>query len=115
MNLERVIALTLRIGVVLSASLVAGGLVLFYAEGLANPPASSSFTLPAVIAGVAGGNPVSLMLLGIVVLVITPVLRVSELALNYLWQRDRLYAVISLLVLLLMMVGIVLLPVFYHG
>ncbi len=52
----------------------------------------------------------SLMLLGIIVPVTTPVLRAVELALNYLWQRDKLYAGIALVVLMLMLFGMILLP-----
>jgi uncharacterized membrane protein len=110
-NLEWQISLTLRIGVILSSLLVIIGLGLYFIEGDQSLLVSNSFTLFQVITGLASGNPIAIVLLGVAVLVITPVLRVFELLLSYLGQRDKTYVAFSFLVLLFVVVGIVLLPI----
>lgn len=115
MKLENVISWTLRIGVTLSALLVVSGIVLYFAEGDTSVSVSSSFTVTKIFAGVAQADPLAIILLGVIVLIATPVIRVFELLLNYVWNRDRLYVLLSFLVLFFMLAGIILLPILKAG
>ena len=110
MRLERVVSLTLRIGVITASVLVVVGLILYFAEGDMSSLVSSNFNVGQVLAGLARADPLSIIFLGVIVLIATPLLRVLELALDYAWERDRIYVLLSLIVLVLMVVGIVLLP-----
>jgi uncharacterized membrane protein len=111
LNLEKIISYTLRIGVILSALLVIIGLAIYFVEGDRNLSVSSSFDFFQVFVGLARGDPLAIMLLGVIVLVLTPLLRVFELVLSYAWERDRLYITLSSVVLLFMVAGIILLPI----
>ncbi|BBD73079.1 membrane protein [Sulfodiicoccus acidiphilus] len=111
MNLERVVSLTLRTGVILSSALVIGGLVLFYVEGRNTTISSSYFNLSRMAQGLLHLDPLAIIMLGVAVLVATPVIRVLELGINYVAaDRDRLYVALSFAVLALMLIGILLLP-----
>jgi uncharacterized membrane protein len=110
MNLEKIVSLTLRIGVILSSSIVLVGLFLFFVRGNPTLTSSAEFDVAGVLEGIARGNPSAIILLGIIVLVVTPALRVFELLLSYALERDRLYTLLSILVLFFMAFGIVFLP-----
>ncbi|MEM3670446.1 MAG: DUF1634 domain-containing protein [Thermoprotei archaeon] len=110
MNLERIISLTLRVGVILSSVLVVSGLTLFYIEGGNSHVNTSMYSLVQLFEGLTSAQPVSLILVGVIVLVATPTLRVLELVLNYVWEKDRLYVLLSGLVLALMLTGIIVVP-----
>lgn len=67
----------------------------------------SGLTSPgAVFAGVAGLEPRALMQLAVLILIATPVLRVAAAGVIFAVQRDRLYVVVSLLVLAGLAVGL---------
>lgn len=111
MSLEKIIGTTLRVGVVLSATLVVLGLTLLYADRSPSHINSSSYGIHQVLVGLISGNPASIVFLGVIVLVATPTIRVLELVLNYAWEKDRLYVVLSAMVLTLMLFGILVLPI----
>ena len=111
MNIEKVVSYTLRIGVILSSALVVTGLALYEIEGKVVLYNSSAFNVLKVLEGVAHANPIALMFLGVMILVSTPVLRVFELFLDYVWRKDKTYGVLSFLVLFFMLIGIIVLPV----
>jgi uncharacterized membrane protein len=113
MKLERVISLTLRTGVILSATLVVLGLLLYYAEGTPSVLRTSSVSVYSVFIGLLSLKPESVILLGVIILIATPVVRVLELFVDYLWGRDKMYAALSFVVLFVMLVGIFVLP-FVH-
>ena len=106
----RWLGLVLRTGVLLSASLVAGGGVLYLRqhEGLA--PDYQTFRLEgpelrsmqAIVEDVDLHSGRGLIQLGVLALIVTPVARVVFAALGFLAQRDWLYAGVSLLVLFLL-------------
>jgi uncharacterized membrane protein len=114
-RLEVAIALLLRIGVVLAAILVAiGGVMVlrhpestvpnyrvFHAPGDAS--ATSATTAMHSISGVfrhlRDGSGVSIIALGLLVLIATPIARVVFAVVGFARERDMLYTVISLIVL----------------
>jgi len=104
----------LRYGVVLAAVLVAAGGVAYlferwdYAEHYRMFVGSpESLTSPAaILRGALALDPASLIALGLVVLVLTPVARVAFALLAFAEQRDRLYVILSLIVLVVLSIGL---------
>jgi len=110
LRVERIISLTLRIGVVASSLLVITGLVLYLIS------AANSFIPTSEVNGLKlaelllQGSPEGIILLGVIVLILTPVVRVLELLIDYAWARDKIYIILSMAVLILMLFGIFALP-----
>jgi uncharacterized membrane protein len=65
-------------------------------------------SLRAVAAGVAHGRPVAIIFLGLLLLIFTPVLRVIGAGVYFAAAGERRYALISLLILGLLLLGFVL-------
>ena len=120
-ELNEDIGKVLRYGVVLSSLVVAAGLALM----LSAPPPGAPVTLQGIIAahfggptlspsmllaGIASGNPVSVLQLGTLILIATPIARVAASALLFLRERDMLYVGIAMLVL-----GMLLFAIFVVG
>ena len=96
---------------ILSSVLVVSGSVLYFLTGNTSTLTSSSFGLYQIATGLIVGNPIAIIFLGVVVLILTPVLRVFELFLDFLWEKDSTYVLLSFLVLFFMVFGIVVLPI----
>ncbi len=114
-RLSTVIGVVLRTGTVLAAMIILLGLALLWAGGSPAPLALHHFDPSAaqsgthVLTGLSTFEPRAVILLGVVVLVLTPLLRVLSCTVVFLMERDRLYVVISLIVaatLLLGMLGV---------
>lgn len=116
-ELNDTISKVLRYGTVLSATVLAAGLALMVLEAPAGSPQnlqamlSSGFGTPtlspsALIAGIAAGNPVSVLELGALILVATPLVRVSASVCLFLGEKDELYAGITAIVLVMLLVAI---------
>jgi uncharacterized membrane protein len=107
---ELVISYVLRGGVLLSAAIILGGIVLYYVQTFSHPGrsgASPSFphTLGRVWQGLAQGNPQAIIVLGLLVLLATPVVRVAVSVIAFLLERDWRYVVITSLVLLILLLS----------
>jgi uncharacterized membrane protein len=106
-DLDVAVAGMLRFGVTLAAMVVfAGGVLLLrhpwspvpdYAHFRAGGPALR--TLRGIVHGAIRLEPKSIIQLGLVVLIATPVARVVYCVVGFARQRDRLYVVVSSLVL----------------
>jgi uncharacterized membrane protein len=104
----------LRVGVVLAAALVAAGGIAYLVERWDHTTHYGTFvgepdalTAPmAILRGALGLDPASLIALGLVVLVLTPVARVVFALLAFAEQRDRLYIVFTLVVLSVLFIGL---------
>ena len=59
-----------------------------------------------IIAGVFAGHGRGLIQLGLLLLIATPVARVVLLALGFALQRDRLYVIVSVVVLTFLLYGL---------
>ncbi|BDG61263.1 DUF1634 domain-containing protein [Caldinitratiruptor microaerophilus] len=109
-HIERVEILVghlLRYGVALAAVIMAAGLVLLLMRsGTAPHP---SVPVPTSISEVLGGllrlDPTALIDLGLVVLILTPVLRVAASLVAFAIERDRTYTLITLIVLIVLVAG----------
>jgi uncharacterized membrane protein len=115
--MEILISNLLRAGVVSSLSIVVVGMVLTFfhhpdyvrstqaLERLTEPGAAFPNTVPQVIEGVLDGRGQAVIVVGLLLLVATPVLRVALSLIVFLHQRDRIYVAITSLVLVLLLLS----------
>jgi uncharacterized membrane protein len=114
-TLENLIAIVLRSGVLAAASIVGISGVVFVAQHHAEHPAYASFHSEADNLRTIGGilrlsihlQSAAIIQLGLLVLVATPVLRVALAAVGFYLERDRLYFVVSLVVLTILLLSLV--------
>lgn len=114
-RLETIIGRLLQTGVLLAASMVTAGGVLYlvwnhsvsanYQHFVAGGPEFQ--TLSGIVHSAAQFNSLGLIQIGLVLLILTPVARVAMAAVGFLLERDRLYAVVSLIVLLILACSLV--------
>lgn len=107
---EMVISHVLRGGVFLSALIILAGVVAFYHAYFTTPGhtanvAAFPHTLADVGAGLAHGNPLAIIVLGLLVLLATPVVRVAVSIFAFALERDWRYVVITSLVLAILLVS----------
>lgn len=108
-NHDRWIAWILKMGVWLSAALLLSGVVLNYADPPANP--SANLSLSALF-----GSMILLQLpaseaflyTGIVMLIVTPILRVGTAAIVFVAERDWRFAGVSIAVMAVLLLEIIL-------
>lgn len=109
---ELVISNVLRGGVLLSAIIITAGVILFYvrsaqsAHGLLDRPYPHS--LAAVFAGLTQGDPISIIALGLMLLLATPVVRVAVSIFAFALERDWRYVAITALVLAILIASFML-------
>jgi len=104
---EVLVSTVLRVGVLVSAALVAVGLVIHLARGGTDPKVFAHFTrvpfdlehLGTMVHGIAHLRGRSIVQLGLLVLIATPVVRVAMSVGVFVRERDGTYIVITLLVL----------------
>lgn len=109
-RLENIIGQLLRAGVLLAAAVVFAGGVLYLVRHHADPTNYHNFvvgapdtrTLHGILQLVARGNSEALMQMGLVLLILTPVARVAVAVVGFFLEKDRLYTVVSLIVLLIL-------------
>jgi uncharacterized membrane protein len=105
-QVEIIIGVMLRVGVILSSVLVAGGGIWYLCQSGAGAPAYDSFhgapaalrTMSGIARGAAALDPKSWIQLGLLALIATPVARVLFSVVAFAAQRDRTYVVITMLV-----------------
>jgi uncharacterized membrane protein len=109
---ERAISLVLLTGVICSTVLIVLGLgaALLFGWGGASVDASTldptdfSDLLPRL----REGQPLAITQLGLIVLILTPVVRVAVSAVGFALERDRLYVLITLAVLTILLLSLTL-------
>jgi uncharacterized membrane protein len=111
-RLDVLVGNLLRIGVLTAASVVLAGGVIFLARHEFALPHYQDFQ-PSSFRSVVGilqrafsGSGRGLIQLGLLLLIATPVARVVLLLVGFALQRDRLYAIVSLVVLMLLLFGL---------
>lgn len=104
---ELLISGVLRGGVALSIGILVLGVVLFFVGGGTDtqPPAQ---TLADVAQGVLAGSPLATIMLGLLVLLVTPVLRVLVSIAAFALEHDWRYVAITTLVLVILAISFVL-------
>jgi uncharacterized membrane protein len=109
-RLETIIGQLLRAGVLLAATTVLAGGVLYLAGHHADHVSYHTFaagapgtgTLSGIARSAAHGDSTAIIEIGLLLLILTPIARVAVALVGFLLERDRLYAVVSLIVLLIL-------------
>ena len=119
-RLERVIATLLRVGVAASFIVVVGGTVLTFIhhpqyvvsrhdlDRLTRPGAAFPRTIGEVAVGLRVGRGQAVVVVGLLLLIATPVVRVGVSLLAFVYQRDRVFILITGLVLGLLLLSFIL-------
>ena len=110
---EIIISNVLRGGVLLSAFIILVGVVMFYARYLPNGGRTISdhpfpHSVAAVISGLTTGSPLAVIALGLLVLLLTPVMRVAVSIVAFAIEGDHLYTVITSIVLAILIISFLL-------
>jgi uncharacterized membrane protein len=113
-DMQAIIGWVLRLGVIISMSVVfIGGIIYLYRHGQSTADYSvfkgvPDFVHPAgIIDGILNFRGRAVIQLGIILLIATPILRVICSAVGFVIERDRLYTIISLVVLLIIIISMV--------
>jgi uncharacterized membrane protein len=112
--IDRITGLLLRVGVVVSAFVLLVGGVLFLVHHGLEPcpdrkvfPADPEKLRPATVLKAArAGSGQAIILIGLGLLIATPILRVAFTVLAFAWRRDFLYVLIPLIVLAVLITGL---------
>ena len=111
-QMDRIISVVLRGGVLLSAGLLILGALLYFARvlwgGAPVNPLVFPHSLGDVFSGLGHGDPLAILALGLTVLLLTPVARVLISIFAFARERDWLYVGITTLVLLILLVSFLL-------
>ncbi len=116
-RVELFISTLLRVGVAASLTVVAVGTILSFMHHpeyvsapsalahLTQPGAAFPRTLSQVWAGLREGRGQAVVVVGVLLLIATPVLRVAASIVGFIYQRDRTYVVITSVVLALLLLS----------
>lgn len=112
-DMQAVIGWVLRIGVIVSISIVfLGGIIFLYRHGHEIADHKKFVGIPdfirtpgGIIDGVIGIRGQAIIQFGIILLIATPILRVIFSTIGFVLEKDRLYICISLLVLLIIFIS----------
>ena len=111
----RIISYVLRGGVLLSAGIMLVGVLDVVRLALTSPHMVSLALVPhslgAVLAGLGHGDPLAIIVLGLLVLLATPVVRVAVSIVAFAVERDPVYTAITTLVLLILCTSFALGPI----
>ena len=112
--IEKMVGNVLRIGVLLSAAIICMGLILLVAKGgIANGMKLDAAipyprSLRALLSGLLALDPASVMVLGLVTLIATPISRVVVSIIGFSVERDWRYVIVTALVLAVLILGMML-------
>lgn len=100
-EMERRIAVIMRIGVGLSMSMMIIGMLLF----LIKPVSLTGTSLVDIWSMMWQWNGVAWMMMGLFILILTPVLRVISTIVYFVHAKDKMYTVITIIVFLILVMG----------
>lgn len=122
MHIEKAIAFTLRAGVALCSIFVMIGVFLLFLNGggggisieqiaASNSNVNSStFSFGQIVSGLLHPDGISFILMGIIILIATPIVRVLLSTVGFFFERNWLYVAITLIVFIDLMVAIFIIP-----
>ncbi len=114
-QLEIMVGILLRTGVLLAAGIVTLGGLLYLAQHHGDPVAYQHFvaggsdtrTLAGIVKSAAHFDSAAIIQFGLLLLIATPVARVVMAMVGFALERDRLYVVVSLIVLVVLVASLV--------
>lgn len=104
-DIERNIGICMRVGVVVSAILMAFGFVLLLINFEEYFAGFDQFSIRRIIEGLTYLNPYSYMSVGIFILILTPVIRVVSSIILFIKEKNALYAIITTSVLIILILS----------
>jgi uncharacterized membrane protein len=106
---EILISKTLRVGVVISAVIICFGLISFILTGESGYPGETFPTsVPEILKGLVVLKPYAIMLSGLLILILTPVLRVGISIVTFIKEKDYMYASITVTVFVILVISLLL-------
>ncbi|KIL38343.1 membrane protein [Gordoniibacillus kamchatkensis] len=108
-DVELAVSRWLRIGVYVSATVIIFGLILFFVRGSSGYQGDAyPNSLPDIVRGIMALRPYAVIMLGIILLILTPVLRVAISVWVFKREGDKLYVGITSIVLVILIVSFLL-------
>ena len=107
---ELIISYALRGGVVVSAAIIAAGMLWFYLQMAVTGHAALAYphSFGGMFRRLGQGQPLALVTMGLLVLLLTPILRVVISVVIFALERDWRYTTITLLVLIILLISLLL-------
>ncbi len=114
-DIEKIIGLQLRYGVVIASLIVLiGGVLYLVQQGQGAIPPYRTFlgesagytSLSQIVKGIGAGQAKGIVQMGVVVLIATPILRIAFSLVGFILEKDRLYIIITAIVLSVMLFSI---------
>ena len=106
MDLNRTVAQSLRIGVLVAALLSLLGLSLWAIGGFGSVSVPASLSLGDILRLILTGDLTGIVYLGVIVLIATPIFRVAISSIYFAAEKDRAYTGITILVLAMLLVAL---------
>jgi len=105
-KIELIIGKLLRVGVIISAVVILIGMALFIFSGQSGYAGTTHPTTPtAILTGVVALKPYAIIMLGLFLLILTPVLRVVVSIYAFFKEKDFLYTAITTVVLVILVIA----------
>lgn len=113
-EVEQIIGRLLQIGVLIAAAVTLLGAVLLLAHTGGAHVSFATFkgtapgfrSITGIVSGLFTGQPAAIVQFGLLLLILTPIVRVAFTLVAFLLQRDRLYILITSIVLVLLLFGL---------
>lgn len=106
-EVELIISKFLRIGVLLSSIVILAGLLMFLLSGYSGYPGNSYPTTPnEIVNGFLSFKPYGIILMGLLILISIPVLRVGVSIIVFLKEEDYLYVKITTAVFVILIISL---------
>lgn len=117
-RIDLLVSRVLRVGVLVAALIGGTGLILLFVRGpqpgephtlddlLSLQPGSLATSPSAIVKGLLAGQPESIMRLGLLVLILTPTLRVALTVVLFLMERDWFLLIAASVVLAILLLGL---------
>ncbi|HTW47409.1 MAG TPA: DUF1634 domain-containing protein [Acidobacteriaceae bacterium] len=114
-RIETWVSVMLRTGVMLAATVVLAGGILYLAQNRGPRPNYHQFhgepaqllSVSGIAHGVATGDARSIIMLGLLLLIATPVARVGMCIAGFAFERDRLYVLVSSVVMAILLYSLI--------
>lgn len=106
-DVEVVVSLFIRIGVIMSGTVIITGMLMFLLSGHSGYPDDTYPTsIREIIMGCLSLKPYGIMLTGLVLLILTPVLRVGVTIIVFLKEKDYIYVAITSIVFIILIISL---------
>lgn len=106
-KIELAIGKILRVGVIASVIVIILGIITYFISGSGYVGSNFPTSITGIISGVMSGKSYAIMMLGLLLLIFTPVLRVIVSIYAFEKENDRMYTVITSIVLIILIFAMI--------